>query len=193
MTFDPGWLRFAPLTSAGLIVAAAVLGVGSQVLDNLGFWDHLRLDVAVEEVARLSVLLLVPVLAVGVFVVASVLAVAGYLITNFGFRLTHSRTAGLWHLTRGLLTTRETSIDDDRLSGVSLGEPLGLRLAGGARLSAIVTGLDRKHQERRRWCRPLLGPWSRAWPARCSAPPRPIDGAAHRARSAARKRRYVGR
>jgi putative membrane protein len=32
------------------------------------------------------------------------------------------------------------------VSGVSIGEPLGLRLAGGARLSAIVTGLDRKQQ-----------------------------------------------
>ncbi|MEO6511505.1 MAG: PH domain-containing protein, partial [Nocardioides sp.] len=29
-----------------------------------------------------------------------------------------------------------------RLRGVSLGEPLGLRLANGARLSAVVTGLD---------------------------------------------------
>jgi putative membrane protein len=32
------------------------------------------------------------------------------------------------------------------VSGVSIGEPLGLRLAHGARLSAIVTGLDKKQQ-----------------------------------------------
>ena len=47
---------------------------------------------------------------------------------------------------RGLLTTRETTLDDARVSGVSIGEPLGLRLAGGARLAAIVTGLDKKQQ-----------------------------------------------
>jgi putative membrane protein len=45
-----------------------------------------------------------------------------------------------------LFTTRETSLDDARVSGVSIGEPLSLRLAHGARLSAIVTGLDKKQQ-----------------------------------------------
>ena len=60
VTFELGWLRFAPFTSSGVIIAAAVLGAASQVLDNLGLWDHLRLDVAAEEVARLSVVLLVP-------------------------------------------------------------------------------------------------------------------------------------
>ena len=79
----------------------------------------------------------------GLVLVASVLAVVGYLVTNFGFTLTYTRSDHAWHLRRGLLTTRETSMDATRLRGVSLGEPLGLRLVSGARLSAIVTGLDR--------------------------------------------------
>ena len=58
-----------------------------------------------------------------------VLAVAGYLVTNWDFRLTHD--ARLLAPARGLLTTRETSLDDERVAGVSIGEPLGLRLAGG--------------------------------------------------------------
>jgi putative membrane protein len=72
-----------------------------------------------------------------------VLSVAGYLVQNYGFTLVYTRTDHAWHLRRGLLTTRETSMDATRLRGVSLGEPLGLRWANGARLSAIVTGLDR--------------------------------------------------
>ena len=68
------------------------------------------------------------------------------MVTNWGFRLTRSRGAATWHLTRGLFTTRETTLDDDRVAGVNLSEPLGLRAARGARLSAIVTGLDRKQQ-----------------------------------------------
>jgi putative membrane protein len=72
--------------------------------------------------------------------------VVGYLLTNFGFQLTRLRSDGSWHLRRGLFTTRETSLDAARVGGVSIGEPLGLRLAGGGRLSAIVTGLDRKQQ-----------------------------------------------
>ena len=144
--FEPGWLRYAPFTSSGLLLAAAVLGGGSQVLEGLGLWDHLELDAAAERLARLSLLVLVVALAVGVAVVASVLAVAGYVVTNFGFTLTYTRADHAWHLRRGLFTTRETSMDANRLRGVSLGEPLGLRLASGARLSAIVTGLNREQQ-----------------------------------------------
>ena len=98
------------------------------------------------EAGRWSLLLVVPLLAVGAIVVASVMAVLGYLVTNFGFTVTYTRSDHAWHLRRGLFTTRETSMDANRLRGVSLGEPLGLRLAAGARLSAIVTGLNREEQ-----------------------------------------------
>src|SRR4029077_8843153 len=81
-----------------------------------------------------------------VVLVLCLLAVAGYLVTNFGFQLSRLNADGSWHLRRGLFTTRETSLDDARVSGVSIGEPLSLGLAGGARLSAIVTGLGRKEQ-----------------------------------------------
>jgi putative membrane protein len=144
--FEPRWLWYAPFTSAGVILAAAILGAGSQVLDGLGLWDHLRLDAAAEEAARLSVLVLLPVLGVGLLLVASVLAVAGYVVTNFGFTVSYTRSDHAWHLRRGLFTTRETSMDADRLRGVNVVEPLGLRLARGARLSAIVTGLNREQQ-----------------------------------------------
>jgi putative membrane protein len=141
--FETGWLRFAPFTSSGLIIAAAVLGGGSQILNGLGLWERLAVDETAERLSRLSLLLVVPIALVGLVVVASVLAVIGYLVTNFGFTLTYTRSDHAWHLRRGLLTTRETSMDATRLRGVSLGEPLGLRLVSGARLSAIVTGLDR--------------------------------------------------
>jgi putative membrane protein len=191
VTFDPRWLRFAPFTSSGLIIATAVLGAGSQVLDNLGLWDHLRLDIAAEQLARLSLLLILPLILLGLVVIASVLAVVGYLITNFGFRLTHSRAAGLWHLSRGLLTTRETSIDDSRLRGVSLGEPLGLRLAGGARLSAIVTGLDKKQQESSMLAPPAPRPFVAGVASEVLGTPAPIEGPLIGHGPAARRRRYV--
>src|SRR5687767_2252195 len=58
--FEPRWLWYAPFTSAGVILAAALLGAGSQVLEALGLWDHLELDQAAEEAARLSALMLLP-------------------------------------------------------------------------------------------------------------------------------------
>ncbi|QIG44086.1 PH domain-containing protein [Nocardioides anomalus] len=142
LALDPSWVRFAPLTGSGVVIAAAALGGGSQLLQAFGFWEHLdpsRLD---GPDAPLAVL--VPVLLLGVAVLVSLLSVAGYLVTNFGFRLTRGGTT--WHLSRGLLTTRETTLDDERVAGVNLSEPLGLRIARGARLSAVITGLDRSQR-----------------------------------------------
>ncbi len=147
VSFEPGWLRFAPFTSSGVIIAAAVVGVGSQVIEGLGLWDHLSLDDAARNVARLSLALVVPLAILALLAIASVFAVAGYVVANFGFRLTYAVRDGVWHVRRGLLTTRETSMDDARLHGVVLGEPLGLRIAGGSRLTAIVTGLGPDDQQ----------------------------------------------
>jgi putative membrane protein len=144
--FEPRWLWYAPFTSSGLIIATAVLGAGSQLLDALGLWEHLALDTAAERTARLSVVVLVPALVVALVVVTSAFAVGGYLVTNFGFTVSYTRSDHAWHLRRGLFTTRETSMDANRLRGVSLAEPLGLRLASGRRLTAIVTGLNRQQQ-----------------------------------------------
>lgn len=136
VSFDLSWLRFAPFTGGGLVVAAAVFGALTQLLNIFGAWDevdHATLPVA-------SVVAVVVGLALLVVVVA-LLAMAGYLVTNWDFRLT--RSDGSWHVGRGLLTTRETSLDEDRVAGVCLLEPLLLRAAGGRALSAIVTGVDR--------------------------------------------------
>jgi len=142
LTLDPRWVRFAPLTSAGVVIAGAALGLLAQAIHTLE-WAP---TVDVDRLERLGVLLLVVIGLLGFAVTLCVLAVVGYLITNFGFQLTHTGSGGAWHLRRGLFTTRETTLDDARVSGVSIGEPVGLRLAHGARLSAIVTGLDQKQQ-----------------------------------------------
>jgi putative membrane protein len=142
LRLDPAWARFAPLTSSGVVAAAAIIGVGSQVLDGFGGGPGVEVETPATAIGGSwwTVLVAIPVLAGTI----SVLAVAGYLVANWGFTLTHAARDGSWHLRRGLLTTRETSLDDERVSGVSIGEPIGLRLAGGGRLSAIVTGLDRR-------------------------------------------------
>jgi putative membrane protein len=136
LRFSPGWARFAPLTSSGAVIAAGLFGGGAQLLNELGAFTRVDTrDWSLDIPVWVGVVVAALVLVVGV----AVLSVAGYLLTNWDFRLSH--TPGSWHLSRGLLTTRETSIDDERLAGVTLAEPLSLRLAGAARLSAIVTGL----------------------------------------------------
>jgi putative membrane protein len=143
LRLDPAWARFAPLTSSGIVATVAIIGVGSQLLDSVGGGPGVEVDTTTTAVGG-SLWTLAVVGGVILLAATSVLAVGGYLVANWGFTLTHVASDGSWHLRRGLFTTRETSLDDERLSGVSIGEPLGLRLARGGRLSAIVTGLDRR-------------------------------------------------
>ena len=140
---DPGWARYAPLTTSGLVIALAALGGSSQFLGNV--IDRAATSSSVDErVGALPLVVSVP-LGIAVFLVAiSTLAVSGYLLANWGFTLSRDGSGGSFHVRRGLLTTRETSIDVGRLRGVEIHEPLGLRLAGGGRLTAIVTGLGRR-------------------------------------------------
>ena len=71
-------------------------------------------------------------------------SVLGYLVQNWGFTLARDVRGRTFHVRRGLLTTRETSLEVERVRGLEVGEPLGLRLAGAARLSAVVTGVSKK-------------------------------------------------
>ncbi|MDF1602962.1 PH domain-containing protein [Nocardioides sp. YIM 152315] len=143
--FDPAWVRFAPLTTTGLVLAGGALGLAAQATSSVGGFDDLDAEGLVDGTSGWSVWLAIPVGLVVLLVVVSALAIGGYVVANWGFTLTHTGPSrrGAWHLRRGLLTTRETTVDDERVSGVSVADPLGLRLARGARVSAIVTGLDR--------------------------------------------------
>lgn len=133
---DLGWLRFAPLTSSGLVIAAALVGAGSQVLGEVtgGF----EIDTRGWSLG-IPIWLAAVVVLLGLVFTVSLTSMTGYLVSYWEFRLSH--VPGSWHVSRGLFTTRETSIDDERLAGVTISRPLGLRAAGAARLTAIVTGL----------------------------------------------------
>lgn len=48
---------------------------------------------------------------------------------------------GTLRVRRGLLTSRSTTVEEARLRGADLVEPLGIRLFGAARVDAITTGL----------------------------------------------------
>ena len=140
---DPRWVRFAPFTMSGVLAAAAILGLGWNLLDQMnvtpsdvgpvrGFVDHME-----QTAIWLGALQVVLTLAA----LVTALSIGGYLLSYWGFRLTRHAQGSL-HITRGLLTTRATSIEERRLRGVELGEPLLLRAVHAARLSGITTGLE---------------------------------------------------
>jgi putative membrane protein len=143
MRLDLSWVRFAPLTTSGLVIALAALGASTQFVDNAIERISNASDVD-DQVRALPLAISIPAGLLVFVLVISTLAIAGYLLANWGFTLSRDGSGSSFHVRRGLLTTRETSIDVDRLRGLEVHEPLGLRLAGGGRLTAVVTGLGRR-------------------------------------------------
>ncbi len=148
LRLSPRWIRYAPLTLTGLAAAGAVVGFAVQGLQQYGR-DNALVDSGVGWVRQLPWAVDVA-LVVGV---VGLLAVAAYVLNFWGFRLTRSRADTL-HTRRGLLTTRETTIDRARVRGLQLGEPLGLRLGGASRLRAVSTGLGGERGAGADWLSP---------------------------------------
>ena len=138
---DPGWVRYAPLTSSGNVIAAGFLAVVLQFGERAGI--NLDEGGTVEQwFVRAGIVVALLLVVVAFLVIGAVLAVLGYLVANWEFTLSRDARGRSFQSKRGLLTRTETSLESARLRGLELGQPLGLRLAGAARLNAIVTGLS---------------------------------------------------
>lgn len=138
----PAWIRFGPFTLSGLVTVGVLAGFVSRVASE-GNVDLLSigpvrqvLDWFGQGALWVQVIGAVAVLAVFVAVASTI----GYVLAFWGFRLTRT-TGGTLHVTRGLITTRATTLEERRLRGIEVSEPLLLRAAGGARLIAVATGL----------------------------------------------------
>ncbi|MEA5358317.1 PH domain-containing protein [Amycolatopsis sp., V23-08] len=139
---DKRWLRYAPFTLSGLAVVGAAVGTVYHFAHELHF-DPVQFSLVrtvVGHFADTPTWVSLVLAAAGLLVLVSVLSVGGYILSFWNFRLTRE-PAGTLHIRRGLITTRSVSIEEDRLRGVEVREPLPLRLAGGARCVAIAGGL----------------------------------------------------
>ena len=140
--FDPAWVRFAPFTLSGLATVGAVTGYVFHLLNEA----HINPDQVGQVrstatlLARTPVALDAVVVVVVLLVLAATFSTAGYLLAFWGFRLTR-HPGGTLRVQRGLLTTRSVTLEERRLRGVEVREPLLLRVVGGARCIAIATGL----------------------------------------------------
>lgn len=141
--FTPAWVRFAPFTLTGLVAVLAGAGFLAQFVDDLGErivesdLGHSTIDYVL---GLTTTVLVVGGVLLGLAVVV-LAAVVSYVLRFWGYRLTrHAR--GTLGVSRGLLTTRFTTLEEARLRGVEVEQPFLLRLVGGARASALVTGLS---------------------------------------------------
>jgi len=136
---DWSWLRFAPFSLARLALLAGAVGVLSQFGDELPFLNEESLSRAsgwVQTFALPAVIAIGLVVGLAVWVVVSV---AGYVLQWWGLLLV--RDGGLVRLTAGLFTTRSTSVEESRIRGVLISEPVLLRAVGGGELATLATGV----------------------------------------------------
>jgi len=135
------WLRFAPLTVFGVVAVGALLGTTWQLLEQFGV-SPTDVDLARTLFDRLTgspVWLAAVTITAGVLVVGTLGAVVLYAEAWWRYRLTRHPDNTL-QIDRGLLTRRSVSLEERKLRGVTVAEPLLLRAGGGASCTAVATG-----------------------------------------------------
>jgi putative membrane protein len=139
---DPAWIRYGPFTLSGLVTIGVVAAFGWRIVNE----THINPDQitvvhnAAGQLQRLPLATAVAEVVVAGLVIVALFSTVGYVLAYWNFKLT--RTAhGTLHISRGLITTRSTTIEERRLRGVEYSEPLLLRAVGAARALAITTGL----------------------------------------------------
>ena len=137
-----GWIRFAPLTLTGLVILGVLVGFAVQAQRDAGVnvASFGPVHAATHDLTRMPLGEAVPLAALVLLLALMIISVFGYVAVFWDFRLLRTGDGAL-RVTRGLISTRATTIDESRLRGVELSEPLSLRVAGGARCLAITTGL----------------------------------------------------
>src|SRR3954453_3500978 len=138
----PAWIAYGPFTLSGLLTLGLLASFAANAFNdaNVDPRDIGPLRAAGDAVDGLGAALAVVAIVVGLLVVVTLFSAAGYVLAFWGFRLTR-RPEGTLHVVRGLITTRAVTIEERRLRGGEIAQPLLLRAARGARCGAIATGL----------------------------------------------------
>ncbi len=137
---DWSWLRFAPFSLTRLVLLAGAVGALAQFGDDLPIWSQGTATSVWGWITGFAVVVVAVVLLVGGLATWVVVAVSGYVVQWWNFRLV--REHGSLHLTTGLFTTRSITVEEAKVRGVRMTEPVLMRLVGGAELSTLATGVE---------------------------------------------------
>ena len=139
-TFDPAWIRYAPVSLAVPVLGAAAFGAVVQVADWFNgvpqLWGYVS-----AVLAALALPLQILVLALLALAIGMIASIAIFVEAWWGYRLDREAD-GTVHVQRGLLVRRTSSFSGARIRGVILDEPLGYRRVGAAKLRIIAIGLQ---------------------------------------------------
>lgn len=137
--WHPRWLRYSPLSFTGLAMIAAAVGIAYQAGAPRALRDSTLTQSGLDVAQRVGAPA-VAAAAIAVLAASVVLSVVRSLLTYGNLLL--RRDGDLLHLEHGLLRVRENTFDMRRLRGGTLREALLVRAFGGARLDAVMTGVN---------------------------------------------------
>lgn len=135
---DPSWVRFAPFSLSKMAIVLAGLAAIFQFVNEAELLSESDLEDAGTWVLSFAIWTVVAVVAIGALVGWVALSMVAYLVQWWGFRLV--RESGTLRMTAGALTTRSTTLEERRLRGAVLTEPVLVRMVGGAELATLATG-----------------------------------------------------
>ncbi len=136
-TINWDWLRFAPFSLSRLVLLAGAIGLLAQFGDDLPITN--TASSTWNWVQQFALWLVIGALVISCLIGWILVSVTGYVVQWWNMRLT--RGSGSLHLTAGLFTTRSISVEEQRVRGVQLSEPLLLRAVRGAELHTLATGV----------------------------------------------------
>ncbi|MFE6699368.1 PH domain-containing protein [Streptomyces sp. NPDC057718] len=143
---DPRWIRYAPVSFVAPMLGGAAAGAVMQVSEWVGAQGQVIAWVG--DRFRDTPLLWTIIALVLAALVAGVVGALGLWIEMWWNYRLEREPGGTLRVRRGLFTSRSISVEEARLRGVDLVEPLGVRLLGAARLDAITTGLAKDHESK---------------------------------------------
>ncbi|MDI5981342.1 PH domain-containing protein [Amycolatopsis magusensis] len=142
---DPAWIRYAPVSFVAPALGLAAGGAVMQVSDWIGFQDgFVRWMISL--FAGFPLVAAILVLAAILLVVGLIGSLVLFVEMWWNYHL-EREPGGTLRVRRGLLTTRSISLEERRLRGVEVVEPLGTRLAGAARVDAVATGMVQRKED----------------------------------------------
>ncbi|ALG06597.1 PH domain-containing protein [Kibdelosporangium phytohabitans] len=145
--FSPAWMRYAPLTLFGLIAVAVLIGGLLQLARtiDLDLWKTGPIRSLFHWYETTPLVFSILVTGAVVLMLTTLLSVLLYAVFYWGFELT--RQNGTLRVQYGLVNKRSVSIEEQRLRGVRVDEPLLVRATGGAKVKAVATGLSKKKDD----------------------------------------------
>lgn len=138
-TWQRGWLRYAPLSFLTPTLAAAVVGVTFQVSDWFG-QGGLPVEVVGGLVDDFGPWWVLGAGLAGLLLVSALGSLALQGEAWWNHRLDRE-PGGTLRVRRGLFVSRSLSLEEERIRGIEIVEPLGIRSASASRLDVVAIGL----------------------------------------------------